>query len=76
MFVINRILIFFIFVLFCVPFIFLFEFGITEIFNSIEKLFSINYLNLITNTLLLVISVTITSSIIGLFLSWLQKCVT
>ena len=70
MFTINRILIFFIFILFCVPFVFLFEFGITEIFNSIEKLFSINYLNLITNTILLVISVTVTSSVIGLFLSW------
>ena len=56
--------------LFCIPFIYLFQFGISNLISSINNLFSINYFQLIFNTIALVISVTFTTIIISLFLSW------
>ena len=56
--------------LFCIPFIYLFQFGISNLISSINNLFSINYFQLIFNTIALVLSVTLTTIIISLFLSW------
>ena len=56
--------------LFCIPFIYLFQFGISNLISSINNLFSINYFQLIFNTIALVLSVTFTTIIISLFLSW------
>ena len=69
MIVIKFLIYFFIF-LFCIPFIYLFQFGLSNLFFSINNLFSINYFQLILNTIILVLSVTFTTIVISLFLSW------
>ena len=68
--IVIKFVIYLIIFLFCIPFIYLFQFGISNLFSSINNLFTIYYFQLILNTIALVLSVTFTTIVISLFLSW------
>ena len=68
--IVIKFIIYLIIFLFCIPFIYLFQFGISNLFSSINNLFTFYYFQLIFNTIALVLSVTFTTIVISLFLSW------
>ena len=68
--IVIKFIIYLIIFLFCIPFIYLFQFGISNLFSSINNLFTVYYFQLIFNTIALVLSVTFTTIVISLFLSW------
>ena len=68
--IVIKFVIYLIIFLFCIPFIYLFQFGISNLFSSINNLFTVYYFQLIFNTIALVLSVTFTTIVISLFLSW------
>ena len=63
-------IIFLLIALFSIPLIYLFTFGLVDLFNSFQNVISISYLKLIINTVSLVFAVTISTLILGLYLSW------
>ena len=63
-------IIFLLIALFSIPLIYLFTFGVVDLFNSFQNVISISYLKLIINTASLVFAVTISTLILGLYLSW------
>ena len=56
--------------LFSIPLVYLFTYGLVDLFNSFQNIFSLNYLKLIINTASLVFAVTLSTLILGLYLSW------
>ena len=56
--------------LFSIPLVYLFTYGLVDLFNSFQNVFSLSYLKLIINTSSLVFAVTLSTLILGLYLSW------
>ena len=65
-----KLIVYLLITLFCIPFIYLFTYGLLDFINSFANILSVAYFKLIFNTVILVIAVTISSLILGLFLSW------
>ena len=63
-------IIFLLIALFSIPLIYLFTFGLMDLFNSFQNVISVSYLKLIINTASLVFAVTFSTLILGLYLSW------
>ena len=65
-----KLIVYLLITLFCIPFIYLFTYGLLDFINSFANILSVAYFKLIFNTVILVITVTISTLILGLFLSW------